>query len=120
MESVEFRVNVNTLHSEQVHSLSMNEVGVVRIATARPLFFDSYRDNRGTGAFILIDRQTNATAAAGMIVAASEAGEETAIDRVARLVRLAIPAGTHLNLPDDEEKAVAMLREALKGLFRNE
>ena len=35
VESVEFRVNVNTLHSEQVHSLSMNEVGVVRIATAR-------------------------------------------------------------------------------------
>ena len=28
----------------------MNEIGVVRIATARPLFFDPYRDNRGTGA----------------------------------------------------------------------
>ncbi|MEQ1949514.1 MAG: sulfate adenylyltransferase subunit CysN [Bryobacteraceae bacterium] len=120
IETVDFRVNVNTLHSEQVHSLSMNEVGVVRIATARPLFFDSYNDNRGTGAFVLIDRQTNATAAAGMIISATEAGSETAIDRVARLVRLAVPAGTHLNLPDDDEKAIAVLRDALKGLFRDE
>ena len=52
----------------------MNEVGVVRIATARPIFFDPYRENRGTGSFILIDRQTNATAAAGMILSAAEAG----------------------------------------------
>ena len=50
----------------------MNEIGVVRIATARPLFFDPYRENRGTGSFILIDRQTNATAGAGMILAAAE------------------------------------------------
>lgn len=120
IETVDFRVNVNTLHSEQVHSLSMNEVGVVRIATARPLFFDPYRENRGAGAFVLIDRQTNATAAAGMIISATEAGTETAIDRIARLVRLAVPAGTHVNLPDDDEKAIAVLRDALKGLFRDE
>jgi hypothetical protein len=98
----------------------MNEIGVVRIATARPLFFDSYRENRGSGAFILIDRQTNATAAAGMIVAATQAGEETVIDRISRLVRLAVPAGTHLNLPDNDEAAIVLLRNALKGLFRND
>jgi hypothetical protein len=45
----------------------MNDIGVVEIATTRPLFCDSYADNRATGSFILIDPITNATAAAGMI-----------------------------------------------------
>ena len=80
VESVEYRVNVNTLHAESVRGLAMNEVGVVRLATARPIFFDPYRENRGAGAFILIDRQTNATAAAGMIISATEAGTESAAE----------------------------------------
>jgi hypothetical protein len=45
----------------------MNDIGVVEVATTRPVFFDSYADNRATGSFILIDPATNATAAAGMI-----------------------------------------------------
>jgi sulfate adenylyltransferase large subunit len=47
--------------------LKMNDIGEVRIALAQPLFFDAYKSNRTTGSFILIDRETNATAAAGMI-----------------------------------------------------
>lgn len=120
VEAVDYRVDVNTLHAESVHTLSMNEVGVVRIATARPVFFDPYRENRGTGAFILIDRQTNATAAAGMIVAAAEGGNESAAERLARLVRAAVPPGAHLNLPAEDEAAIATLRKALQGLFRHD
>jgi len=120
IEAVDYRINVNTLHAESVGSLSMNEVGVVRLTAARPLFFDPYRENRGTGAFILIDRQTNATAAAGMIVAAAESGVESAADRLARLVRAAVPPGSHLNLPDEDEEAVAVVRNALKGLLRHD
>jgi sulfate adenylyltransferase subunit 1 (EFTu-like GTPase family) len=120
VEAVEYRVNINSLHSEQVTSLAMNEVGVVRITAARPLFFDPYRENRGAGAFILIDRKTDATAAAGMIIAAAEAGAESATDRVVRLVRAAIPAGAHLDLPEDDGAAVRKLRELFKGLLRHE
>jgi sulfate adenylyltransferase large subunit len=120
IEAVQYRINVNTLHAESTHGLSMNEVGVLRIATARPVFFDPYRENRGTGAFILIDRQSNATVAAGMIIAAAEASTETAGERLARLVRLAVPAGAILNLPEDEDQAVALLRTALKGLLSHE
>jgi sulfate adenylyltransferase subunit 1 (EFTu-like GTPase family) len=120
VESVEYRVNVNTLHAESVRSLAMNEVGVVHLATARPIFFDPYRENRGAGAFILIDRQTNATAAAGMIVSATEAGTESAAERLARLVRASVPPGAHLNLPAEEEAAIALLRKALQGFFRHE
>jgi sulfate adenylyltransferase large subunit len=49
-------------------SLSMNDIGKVRINAARPLFYDSYKENRITGSFILIDKQSNATVAGGMIL----------------------------------------------------
>jgi sulfate adenylyltransferase subunit 1 len=61
------RTNIQTLEHEAVHTLGMNDIGVVEVATTRPVFFDSYADNRATGSFILIDATTNATAAAGMI-----------------------------------------------------
>jgi sulfate adenylyltransferase large subunit len=120
IEAVEYRVNVTTLHAEPVGSLCMNDIGVVRISTARPLFVDPYRANRGTGAFILIDRGTNATAGAGMILSAAEKAAESAADRLARLVRAAVPAHARLNLPADDEAAVAALREALGGVLKNE
>ena len=97
----------------------MNEVGVVRIATARPIFFDPYRENRGAGAFILIDRATNSTAAAGMLIAEAEMRSESAGDKLARLVRAAVPEGALLDLPADDETAIALLRQTLKGLIRN-
>jgi len=61
------RTNIQTLEHEAVHTLGMNDIGVAEIATTRPVFFDSYADNRATGSFILIDPATNATVAAGMI-----------------------------------------------------
>jgi sulfate adenylyltransferase large subunit len=61
------RTNIQTLEYEAAHSLGMNDIGVVEIATTRSIFFDPYTDNRATGNFILIDPATNATAAAGMI-----------------------------------------------------
>jgi len=61
------RINIQTLEHEAVHTLGMNDIGIVEIATTRPIFFDSYTDNRATGSFILIDPGTNATIAAGMI-----------------------------------------------------
>jgi bifunctional enzyme CysN/CysC len=65
---VRYRINVNTLRREESESLALNEIGRVRIETARRVAFDPYVKNSGTGAFILIDRITNATLAAGMIL----------------------------------------------------
>ena len=62
-----YRTNVSTLAEEATSSLGMNEIGVVEIELTRTLFFDAYAENRASGAFILIDPQTNATLAAGMI-----------------------------------------------------
>jgi bifunctional enzyme CysN/CysC len=61
------RLDVNTFDKLAAKQLGLNEVGFCNIATTMPVAFDAYADNRETGAFILIDRATNETAAAGMI-----------------------------------------------------
>jgi sulfate adenylyltransferase large subunit len=61
------RTNIQSLEEEAVHSLGMNDIGVAEIQTTRAIFFDAYAENRASGSFILIDPQTNATLAAGMI-----------------------------------------------------
>ncbi|UDL93523.1 sulfate adenylyltransferase subunit CysN [Lichenihabitans sp. PAMC28606] len=61
------RVDVNSLDRLAAKTLSLNEIGLCNIAASVPIAFDSYADNKDTGAFILIDRATNATAGAGMI-----------------------------------------------------
>ena len=61
------RIDVNTLSKLAAKTLGLNEVGVCNLSIARPVAFDAYADNRDTGAFILIDRYSNETVAAGMI-----------------------------------------------------
>ena len=65
---LKYRINVNDFAHEAAKSLDMNEVGVCNISTQSPIAFDRFADNRITGAFILIDRITNATVGAGMIL----------------------------------------------------
>ncbi len=64
---LKYRVNVDTLAHEPAAQLELNEIGSVALETHRPLFFDSYAENRITGSFILVDPATNETIAAGMI-----------------------------------------------------
>lgn len=66
---VQYAVDVNTLEQKQAPTLGLNEIGVVRLELDRPVAFDPYRQNRETGSFILIDRFSNATVAAGMVIA---------------------------------------------------
>ncbi|MBB6466948.1 bifunctional enzyme CysN/CysC [Aminobacter lissarensis] len=65
---LQYRVNINDFAHEAARALEMNEVGVCNISTQSPVAFDNFADNRTTGAFILIDRITNATVGAGMIL----------------------------------------------------
>jgi len=60
-------IDVNTLSKLAAKTLALNEVGVCNLSVARPVAFDPYTSNRNTGAFILIDRYSNETVAAGMI-----------------------------------------------------
>ena len=66
--SLRYRIDVNTLHREPAPSLALNEIGRCQVTLAEPIGFDAYRRNRGTGGFIIIDRMTNGTVGAGMIL----------------------------------------------------
>jgi bifunctional enzyme CysN/CysC len=65
--ALKHRIDVDTLAHLADRTLRLNEIGFCNLSTAAPVAFDPYAVNRDTGAFILIDRFTNATAGAGMI-----------------------------------------------------
>ncbi|MDZ8117311.1 sulfate adenylyltransferase subunit CysN [Pontiella agarivorans] len=72
LSSIRYKVDVNTMkrdkNEEEVTSLELNEIGRCHITLHRPIAFDPYEKNRTTGAFIVVDRLTNVTIGAGMIV----------------------------------------------------
>ena len=65
--AIKHRVNVNSLTHEAVRKLGINDISVCNIATSKPIAFDTYAQSKTLGGFILVDRFTNATVAAGMI-----------------------------------------------------
>lgn len=65
--AIKHKIDVHTLQHIAARNLELNEIGVCNIATASPVAFDPYTVNRKTGSFILVDRMTNETVAAGMI-----------------------------------------------------
>ncbi|HEY0740146.1 MAG TPA: sulfate adenylyltransferase subunit CysN [Chryseosolibacter sp.] len=69
LKEIQYKLDINSLtRVENVEQLQMNDIARVKLRTAQPLFFDSYRKNRITGSLILVDEGTNETVAAGMIV----------------------------------------------------
>jgi bifunctional enzyme CysN/CysC len=68
VSTLRYRVDVNTMHRVDAPTLALNEIGRCQLALNQPLAVDSYKRNRATGALILIDRMTNATVGAGMIL----------------------------------------------------
>ena len=95
------------------HGLVLNQIGSVTLSTARPLIFDRYLDNRGTGSFILIDPATNFTSGAGMIAEAirersgAAAARPSAAERLARVARSAA----------NDAEATEAVRKALEELL---
>jgi bifunctional enzyme CysN/CysC/sulfate adenylyltransferase subunit 1 len=71
---VESRINMATFEPEAAPAaLAVNDVGIVRLKTAKPIVYDGYNTNRLTGSFILIEQGTNATVGAGMLLPPPEA-----------------------------------------------
>jgi sulfate adenylyltransferase subunit 1 len=69
VQDLRYQVDIETLHKKEgVPTLAMNDIGRVSLRTATPIFYDSYRRNRLTGSFVLVDPGTHETVAAGMIV----------------------------------------------------
>jgi bifunctional enzyme CysN/CysC len=119
ISTLRYQVDVNTLHRKDAPTLKLNEIGRCAVSLSQPICFDGYRRNRATGAFIVIDRVTNGTVAAGMILDRS-----TADDRQDHWE--AAPAAMHLhgersNVTADErharfgQKPVTVLLTGLTG-----
>lgn len=89
VDSIRYKVDVNTMEHSSVDKLQLNEIGRVIFTTGKELFFDPYARNKQTGAFILIDPITNNTSAVGMI-----------IDRVDAKDMVSEEALAVLNLPE--------------------
>jgi sulfate adenylyltransferase large subunit len=70
LTSIDYRADLGTLKHEPARTLHMNDIGAATLNLLRPIGVDLYGENRGTGAFILVDPETNGTVAAGMITAA--------------------------------------------------
>lgn len=86
VEKILHRIDVNSLAESDAPQLGLNEIGLCRVVVNAPVAFDAYRECRGTGSFIVIDRLSNATAGAGMIEAAAVAdGKLDDLDELARL-----------------------------------
>lgn len=87
--ALKHKINVNTLEHMAAKQLAMNEIGFCNIGVSQPIAFDPYEKNRETGGFVLIDRFTNETVAAGTIHFALRRAQNihwhaVSIDRVAR------------------------------------
>jgi len=69
VKDIHYKMNINTLEkNEDDLQVGMNDIARLSLRTTKPLFFDSYAQNRFTGSIILIDEATNETVAAGMII----------------------------------------------------
>ncbi|HEX6245115.1 MAG TPA: adenylyl-sulfate kinase, partial [Polyangiales bacterium] len=68
VQAVHTRTDLATLDSVPAETLRLNEIGKLSITCHRPLFYDAYTDNRGTGSFVIVDSLSNATVGAGMII----------------------------------------------------
>jgi sulfate adenylyltransferase large subunit len=102
-----------TVTAEVNQRLVHNQIGSVRVSTSRPLVFDSYRRNRGTGSFILVDPTTHFTAGAGMVTGAVGGGTSAAtapLTAAERLARVAREAGS-------DAEAIEAVRRALEEIL---
>jgi len=67
VDTIEYRLNVNTMLRHETDNLELNDIGFVRLILDEPIAYECFEENRQMGGFILIDTMTNHTVAAGMI-----------------------------------------------------
>jgi len=76
-EAINYKVDINTYEKDEVKSLALNDISSCRLLLTHPIAFDTYRQNRETGSFIVVDRITNNTVGAGMIMGLTQKYEDT-------------------------------------------
>ncbi len=79
VEHINYKVDVNTYERTKVEQLELNDIASCKIVLTRPIAADKYKDNRQTGSFIIVDRITNNTVGAGMIVDVAKRDEDSSV-----------------------------------------
>ncbi len=85
--TIHHRIDVNTLEHHDANQLNLNEIGCCDVSVNAPVVFDAYQASKGTGSFIIIDRLSNVTVGAGMIIGSTDDSDlkpVTAAERAAR------------------------------------
>lgn len=91
VKNIEYKYDISNLQKVGVTEGGLNDILKVRIKTARPIVFDNYKNNRSTGAFILVNENTSNTVAAGMVSAETFAGQEdlgTSVEKFQKLLHV--------------------------------
>ena len=124
--NIRHRVDVNTLEKSEVNTLALNDIARCEITLERPVIADDYKQHHGTGSFIVVDRLTNATVAAGMIVDASgqallngdlEVVEQSQVSAADKARRFGQQAGTVVVSGGTEQQRNMVLYSVEKALF---
>ncbi len=105
VEEILYQSDVNTFEKSATQRLELNGIGRVRLRLNAPMAFDAYAVNRTMGSFILIDRMTNATSGAGMIVGAADEADATA-DEAPSAFEVELNALVRKHFPHWEAKAI--------------
>lgn len=113
---IHHRIDVNTLEHHDANALQLNEIGLCAISVTAPVVYDTYKSNKGTGAFIIIDRLTNATVGAGMITGTVDGSLQRPVSSEERAARFGQQA-TLIALTGEASKDLAYQLE--RKLFDN-
>lgn len=113
---IHHRIDVNTLEHHDASELQLNEIGCCTVSVNAPVVFDAYKTSRGTGSFIVIDRLSNGTVGAGMIIGVGDDADLQAVSADERAARFS-QKPTAISLDGEAGKDVAYQLE--RRLFDN-
>ncbi len=116
ISSIQHRIDVNTLEHHEAEQLELNEIGCCNVSINAPVVFDPYTKTKGTGSFIIIDRLTNVTVGAGMILGSTEASDFKAVTTKERAARFS-QRPTAISLKGENAQEIAYQLE--RHLFDN-
>ena len=104
--SVEFKKNINTFEEIDTTTLELNDIAKVTISLDREIAVDPYHENRYTGSFIIIDKYTNSTVGAGMIVSSVEGSAKLEDKKAYTKAEIELNAYIRSNYPEWNCKAI--------------
>jgi bifunctional enzyme CysN/CysC len=107
LQAPKYEINVNTLEQRAAKTLELNAIGVAEISTDKPIIFEAYTENKTLGGFILIDKISNATVAAGLL--------NFSLRRAQNIHRQAVDISREMHASLKNQKAAVLWLTGLSG-----